>query len=371
MADENIVPLEQCKEFINTNYVSKLLAFLSGSSLRVTTHAEYMKVYSLIIWQCDSNDSNEQINMIFQEFAEEYLQNQVLPKIQNKNGEQLLTNLVEVWHNYNIYSKMMDRSFDYLNRYYLKNSELKMVGETCSHMFHEQIYTQERKRAITDAILEQITADRLGNAINKETVKKNIQVFVDLGLIKPKPMRDAKQNVFYWAGDRNLSVYDDFFEAQFLVRTQKESLQAATLWNSNKSCPEYLTAVQSFLQNEEANADFWLQTETKSKMLKIVELELITKMAEAVSSKDTGCVYMFQQKNLDELKLLYEIFKRDTNTFGLIIQKMTPYILDRGSKIVMDENNVKDPHMFTEKLLDFKREIDELVEYSFSNTMIF
>ena len=184
-------------------------------------------------------------------------------------------------------------------------------------------------------------------------------------------MRDAKQNVFYWAGDRNLSVYDDFFEAQFLVRTQKESLQAATLWNSNKSCPEYLTAVQSFLQNEEANADFWLQTETKSKMLKIVELELITKMAEAVSSKDTGCVYMFQQKNLDELKLLYEIFKRDTNTFGLIIQKMTPYILDRGSKIVMDENNVKDPHMFTEKLLDFKREIDELVEYSFSNTMIF
>ena len=73
MADENIVPLEQCKEFINTNYVSKLLAFLSGSSLRVTTHAEYMKVYSLIIWQCDSNDSNEQINMIFQEFAEEYL----------------------------------------------------------------------------------------------------------------------------------------------------------------------------------------------------------------------------------------------------------------------------------------------------------
>lgn len=106
-------------------------------------------------------------------------------------------------------------------------------------------------------------------------------------------------------------------------------------------------------------------------MLKIVELELITKMAEAVSSKDTGCVYMFQQKNLDELKLLYEIFKRDTNTFGLIIQKMTPYILDRGSKIVMDENNVKDPHMFTEKLLDFKREIDELVEYSFSNTMIF
>ena len=29
-------------------------------------------------------------------------------------------------------------------------------------------------------------------------------------------------------------------------------------------------------------------------MLKLVEHELITKMAEAVSSKDTGCVYMFK-----------------------------------------------------------------------------
>ena len=73
------------------------------------------------------------------------------------------------------------------------------------------------------------------------------------------------------------------------------------------------------LENEEANADFWLQPETKTKMLKIVENELITKMAEAVSSKENGCVYMFQQKHLDELKLLYDIFKRDQNTFGLII----------------------------------------------------
>ena len=46
---------------------------------------------------------------------------------------------------------------------------------------------------------------------------------------------------------------------------------------------------------------------------------------------------------------------------------MNPYILERGTKIVMEENNVKDPYLFTEKLLEFKAEIDELVSYSFSN----
>ena len=37
----------------------------------------------------------------------------------------------------------------------------------------------------------------------------------------------------------------------------------------------------------------------------------------------------------------------------------------------MEENNVKDPHLFTEKLLEFKAEIDELVNYSFTNQMMF
>jgi hypothetical protein len=69
--------------------------------------------------------------------------------------------------------------------------------------------------------------------------------------------------------------------------------------------------------------------------------------------------------------LLYDVFRRDQNTFGLIINQMTPYIYTRGQKIVMDESNVKDPHLFTQKLLDFKAEIDQLVQFSFANQMMF
>ncbi len=176
-------------------------------------------------------------------------------------------------------------------------------------MFHERVFDANKLR-ITEAILKQIKLDRAGDAINKETVKKSIQVYVDLGLIKPKPMR-TKEGMFLWQGDRNLNIYDDQFESEFLKATQKESMQSANLWNQIRNCPEYLREVQKMLQNEESNADYWLQSETKTKMLKIVVLETITNMADAVSSKDTGCVHMFQQKNLDELKLMFDIFKRD------------------------------------------------------------
>lgn len=76
-----------------------------------------------------------------------------MPLLEGQNGERLLANLVKAWEAYIIYSKMMDRSFEYLNRYYLKNNSLKLVGEKCMSMFHDKIF-HPRKGAITSAILE-------------------------------------------------------------------------------------------------------------------------------------------------------------------------------------------------------------------------
>jgi hypothetical protein len=44
---------------------------------------------------------------------------------------------------------------------------------------------------------------------------------------------------------------------------------------------------------------------------------------------------------------------------------MNPYIEERGKKIVEDENLLKDSINFTQKLLDLKNEMDEMVGNSF------
>lgn len=80
---------------------------------------------------------------------------------------------------------------------------------------------------------------------------------------------------------------------------------------------------------------------------------------------------MFQHSKLDELGLMYRVFKRVETTPKYIIQKMQPYIETRGEKIVMDEALLKDPVEFTSKLLLFKGEMDELVEKSFQNDIKF
>ena len=50
---------------------------------------------------------------------------------------------------------------------------------------------------------------------------------------------------------------------------------------------------------------------------------------------------------------------------------MNPYIEKRGEAIVKDENLLKDPIAFTQKLLDLKSEMDNMLKTSFDNSMQF
>ena len=92
------------------------------------------------------------------------------------------------------------------------------------------------------------------------------------------------------------------------------------------------------MTNEEANAELWLHSQppdgdkrevkqsTSELMKAIVIDEMVTKRAKEVFEKETGCMHMFEQRNNQELKLLFEIFQRDETTYPFIIEKMVPYI---------------------------------------------
>lgn len=104
------------------------------------------------------------------------------------------------------------------------------------------------------------------------------------------------------------------------------------------NCPEYLTLIDQCITNEEANADFWLEPESKVKCMDIVDRNAITRQAESVLDKETGCDFMFEHSKLEELQLCCKLCKRDEpsggNSLRHIINKMNPYIVRRGEKII-------------------------------------
>ena len=94
-------------------------------------------------------------------------------------------------------------------------------------------------------------------------------------------------------------------------------------------------------------------------------------MAEECAGKETGIVRMLEQRNKEDLKLLHEVFKRDKTTYRYIVDQLSPYLASRGENIVRDEENLKDPNTFAIRLLELKAEVDDLVKYSFDDTMLF
>lgn len=110
-----------------------------------------------------------------------------------------------------------------------------------------------------------------------------------------------------------------------------------------------------------------MQQETLPKLLKACESELVDAHASVLVEKDTGCDTMFKNKKLEELALMYRVYNRVPETLKYILEKMQPYINERGNKIVQDEAIVKEPLTFTKKLLDLKAEMDDMTEKSFKN----
>lgn len=68
---------------------------------------------------------------------------------------------------------------------------------------------------------------------------------------------------------------------------------------------------------------------------------------------------MIDNQLSEDLRLLYRCFARREANLTCIVEENNRYIEENGKALVNDEENVKDPIKFTERLLDFKSRMDK------------
>ena len=88
-------------------------------------------------------------------------------------------------------------------------------------------------------------------------------------------------------------MFEKDFEKDFLNSSEKFFADLGSKLIGKLSCSEYLSAINKALEREESNSDNWFPPETKAKIVKIVETQLIKNKAEFIVNKETGCNYMF------------------------------------------------------------------------------
>ena len=130
----------------------------------------------------------------------------------------------------------------------------------------------------------------------------------------------------------------------------------------------YLKKVEELMAQEGKNADMWLQGDTKEKMYKTFVQEFISRAAHHLKEKDGGYfIHYFETKNKRVLALLYKIFKLDFKNCHPHIEKgLEKYIKVRGERITQDKDkHLKDPILFTQQMLKFMDELNEILELCF------
>lgn len=113
---------------------------------------------------------------------------------------------------------------------------------------------------------------------------------------------------------------------------------------------------------EEKIAHEHMDPKTLGKLKHTLNQVLIEKEAQTViTKKGTGVKEMLNNKKLDQLRNMYELYSRVEGTLKYILLEIGPYIESRGLEVINDEELQKDPVKFTTKLLGLKKEMDEIV----------
>eukprot|EP00438_Fugacium_kawagutii_P001701 Skav220822 [mRNA] locus=scaffold477:15098:16138:+ [translate_table: standard] len=133
------------------------------------------------------------------------------------------------------------------------------------------------------------------------------------------------------------------------------------------SCPVFLQEIQRRLEDEESRLSRYLDSTSEKELKSVVQGELILQTAKQLVEMSTGAHSMFVNKHYEELKLMYRIFRREPSMLPHIISVMEPYIAQRCSAIVEDQQMIDNPPTYTERVLELKTEVDNMVATCFES----
>jgi cullin 1 len=110
-----------------------------------------------------------------------YLSTKVLPALKEKSHGLLLPEFIRRADNHTIMNKWYSKFFMYLDRYHVKYQQLPTLHDAGMKKFKILIFDSV-KHDVTSSILRLINDEREGLVIDKDIVKKCVQVYHRMGM---------------------------------------------------------------------------------------------------------------------------------------------------------------------------------------------
>lgn len=297
------------------------------------------------------------------ETIENYLTQTVLPALRAKTsqgGTILLKELEFRWSNHQIMNKWMTKFFYYLDRFFVKHHSLPTLSQAGLRAFKEHIY-DEIKGDATNAILGLINQEREGTLIDKTLIKSNVELFEKIGM-------------------GTLECYTLDLEVPLLTSTREYYSKKREEWITNESTPDYLIRAEKVLEEEKTRVHDYLNPSSESKLLKVVEEEILEKAEKTLLEKEgSGCRVLLENDKSEDLQRMYKLFLRLEHGLSPIAAIVEKFISDKGHEIVNQrqarldsgEKDTNDDPALIKALLVLHEKYLGVIKHDFSGHSIF
>ena len=84
---------------------------------------------------------------------------------------------LKVWSDYAILVGLMDKMFNYLNKFYVQNVSLPKLSVTALKIFNQNFYIEVKDAFRTELFLN-FTKDRNGEKVEKDLLRDAVKCFV-------------------------------------------------------------------------------------------------------------------------------------------------------------------------------------------------
>jgi cullin 1 len=296
------------------------------------------------------------------ETIERYLTSNVLPALREKTGQGgtvLLRELQHRWTNHEIMNKWLKKFFTYLDRYYVKHHSLPTLSQAGLRCFRTHVY-DEMKGDTTKSILGLINEEREGKPIDKSLVKSIVELYESMGM-------------------GTLDAYNADLEEALLNSTREYYAKKRDFW-INDSTPDYLIKAEEALNEERNRIVDYLNSSSESKILKVVEEEILEKVEMLLLEKETsGCRALLQNDKSEDLQRMFRLFSRLENGLNPMASILQNFISAMGDDIInrrqarLDggEKDKNDDPRFVKSLISLHEKYLGVVKKDFSGHSLF
>mmetsp|Transcript_27867 Transcript_27867/g.46836 ORF Transcript_27867/g.46836 Transcript_27867/m.46836 type:complete len:789 (-) Transcript_27867:312-2678(-) len=335
-------------------------------SSKLFSNQEYAKVYTTCYNMCTQKSPYNWSEQLYQRHGEtisNYLSTSVLPALQGRHAESLLTEFVKRAENHNIMNRWHQKFFMYLDRYHVKYHQLPSLQDAGLKYFKTIVFDDVKKQ-VTDALVSLVNGERNGAMTDRELVRKCILVYETMGM-------------------GSLDAYVADFETQLLDATRDFYAHKAESWVAEDSTPTYMIRVEQALEEEKDRVAAYLNSDTEAKLLLVLDTELLQKRETELLEKDgSGCRVLLANDMVEDLARMFRLFSRIPDGLVPVAETFKQHITDMGAEKIEQrlsrvenrdekEKDTNDDPQFIRDLLAVHEKYLKMVSEQFQGSTLF